>query len=138
MWAAQCFTQGSKSHLHSADMSFLDKVQKATKSSQDDCVKKGWKLYRNTKGEEVKLRHVLEKIHVWVGEIIKVVDIGVSADQSGHAALPWAIVKLIIEVGQYTLNSSKVAKAGESRLDFQVSMCSPRSRKVLNPFLRSL
>jgi hypothetical protein len=56
-------------------------------------------VYRNKNGEEVKLRHVLEKISVWVTEIIKVVDLGVSFDQSGHAALPWAIVKLVITVG---------------------------------------
>lgn len=100
----------TKFHLHSADMCFLDKIQKATKRSQEICVKKGWTIYRNKNGEEVKLRHVLEKIHVWVGEIIKIVDIGVSADQSGHAALPWALVKLITEVGQSALIFKRLLK----------------------------
>ena len=100
----------TKFHLHSADMSFLDKVQIATRSSQEDCVQKGWTIYRNKNGEEVKLRHVLGKIHAWVGEIIKIVDIGVSADQSGHAALPWAIVKLITEVGPCALVFKRLLK----------------------------
>ena len=89
----------SKFHLYSTDTSFIEKVQKATKTRQQDCIAKGWTLYRNKNGEKVMLRHVLEKIHIWVGTIIKIVDLGVSADQSGHAALPWAIVKSITEVG---------------------------------------
>ena len=89
----------SKFHLYSANISFIDKVQEATERRQKYCVDKGWTLYRNKKGEKVMLRHVLEKTHTWVGTIIKIVDVGVSADQSGHAALPWAIVKSITEVG---------------------------------------
>ncbi len=86
-----------------ADLSFVDKVQEVTEQKQKDCVKKGWTVYRNKNREEVKLRHVLEKTSVWVKELIKIIDVGVSADQSGHAALPWAIVKLITEVGGFIL-----------------------------------
>ena len=81
-----------------ADLCFVNKVQEATESKQKDCVSKGWRVYRNKDGEEVKLRHVLEKISVWVKEIIKIVDVGVSLDQSGHAALPWAVVKYLTTV----------------------------------------
>ena len=69
-----------------------------TESKQKACVENGWTIYRNKNGEEVKLRHVLEKISVWIKEIIKIIDLGVSFDQSGHAALPWAIVKYVTEV----------------------------------------
>ena len=34
----------------------------------------------------------------WVKEAMKIVDVGISFDQSGHAALPWAIVKFMTEV----------------------------------------
>lgn len=81
-----------------ADLCFVNKVQEATESKQKDCVSKSWRVYRNKDGEEVKLRHVLEKISVWVKEIIKIVDVGVSLDQSGHAALPWAVVKYLTTV----------------------------------------
>ncbi|MCJ1273175.1 hypothetical protein MMC21_000964 [Puttea exsequens] len=70
----------------------LRQVQEATNNKKELCLSKGWKIYRNKQGEEVKLRHVLEKVSKWVKGIIKVVDSGVSFDQSGHAALPWAIV----------------------------------------------
>ena len=81
-----------------------NKVQEATMSNKELCVAKGWRLYRNKDGEEVKIRHVLEKISVWVKEIIKVIDVGVSLDQSGHAALPWAIVKYLTTVGKHVAN----------------------------------
>ena len=55
-------------------------------------------MYRKKNGEEVKLRHVLEKLSVWVESAIKVIDLGVSFDQSSHAALPWGVVKFIITV----------------------------------------
>ena len=77
-------------------------------SKREQCVAKGWRLYRNKHGEEVKLRHVLEKISVWVKEIIKVIDVGVSMDQSGHAALPWTIVKYLTTVGK-SVKPSKLA-----------------------------
>lgn len=62
-------------------------------------MKKGWRIYRNKAGEDVKLRHVLEKISVWVKGIMSVIDMGVSLDKSGNAALPWAIVKYLITIG---------------------------------------
>ena len=99
----------------------MDKVQEATESKKKDCISKGWKLYRNKKGEEVKLRHVLEKISTWVKTIIKVVDVGVSADQSGHATLPWAIVKYLTMVWSM-LQMAKAADDRVHRLDSRISM----------------
>ncbi len=43
-----------------ADVRPLNKVQEATESKKKLCVAKGWRIYRNKHGEEVKLRHVLE------------------------------------------------------------------------------
>ena len=87
-----------------ADLCFVNKVQEATESNQKDCVSRGWRVYRNKNGEEVKLRHVLEKISVWVKEIVKIIDVGVSLDQSGYAALPWAVVKSLTTVGTHVID----------------------------------
>ncbi|KAF4612479.1 hypothetical protein G7Y89_g15600 [Cudoniella acicularis] len=76
------------------------------------CEDKAWRVYWNKNGEEVKLRHVLEKISVWVTEIIKIVDFGVSFDKSGYAALPWGIVKLIITVGNQTSSPANARFSG--------------------------
>lgn len=55
-------------------------------------------MYRNKQGEDVKLRHVLEKISAWVTEVVNIVDVPVSFDPSGHEALPWAVIKFLVTV----------------------------------------
>ncbi len=48
----------------------------------------------------MKLRHVLEKISAWVDGSIKLGDSLASFDQSGHIALPWGAIKLILTVSE--------------------------------------
>lgn len=91
----------SDNHVEPADLRSLHKVQEATESKKYLCIVKGWRIYRNKYGKEVKLRHVLEKISVWVKGIIQVIDVGVLMDQSGHAALLWSIVKYLTTVGMH-------------------------------------
>ncbi len=90
------------------------------------------KVYRNKQGEEVKLRHVLEKVSVWVKGIINIVDVGVSFDQSGHAALPWGIVKYLTTVRDHAVRVPKPTNTREYRLASQISMCSAVLWKALN------
>ena len=114
---------------------FFDKVHEATESRKQDCVSKGWKLYRNKQGEEVKLRHVLEKVAVWVKGIINIVDMGISFDHSGHAALPWAIVKYLMTVRAQVVRLSTPTNTREHRLASQISICSAVLSKALNLLL---
>lgn len=89
--------------VQSTNLRPFNQIQIATEKKKELCVDKGWNVWEKN-GEKVKLRHVLAKISVWVTEIIKIVDIGVSFDHSGHAALPWAVVKFIITVENQTTN----------------------------------
>ena len=93
--------------LNPTDLFSLNKVQEATTRRQEACIKKGWTVYRNKNGEEVKLLHILQKTSTWVKEAIKIVDVGVSFDQSGQAALPWAMVKLLTEVRLNAIDDGK-------------------------------
>ena len=102
----------------SVNIWFIYKVQETTESKKQDCISKGWKVYRNKQGEEVKLRHVLEKVSVWVKAIISVVDVGVSFDQSGHAALPWGIVKYLTTVRDHAV---RVPKPTNTRIQIGIS-----------------
>lgn len=108
------------------------KVQETTESKKQDCVSKGWEVYRNKQGEEVKLRHVLEKVSVWVKGIINIVDVGVFFDQSGHAALPWGIVKYLTTVRDHAVRVPKPTNTREYRLASQILMCSAVLLKALN------
>jgi hypothetical protein len=82
-----------------ADRRSSYQIQTETDKKKALCVAKGWKVFRRKNGEEVKLRHVLEKISVWLQASVKVVDAAVSSDQSAHVAVPWACVKFLITVG---------------------------------------
>lgn len=50
--------------------------------------------------------------------IIKIVDVGVSFDQSGHAALPWGIVKYLTTVRDHAV---RVPKPTNTRIQIGIS-----------------
>lgn len=60
-------------------------------------------MFKNKKGEDVKLRHVLEKISVWVEGSIKLGDQLAAFDKSGQVALPWGVVKLLLTVMHFII-----------------------------------
>jgi len=74
----------------------LEDVMVAVEEKRRSCLEKRWK-YKNSKGEDVILRNLFEKIAVWVGKFKEVVDIAVQYDPM-HAALPWAAVRLVLQV----------------------------------------
>lgn len=60
------------------------------------CLQRRWRL-RKRNGELVFLRDVLGKIVMWVKKFKEVGDAAVQYDPS-HAALPWAGVRLVLQV----------------------------------------
>jgi hypothetical protein len=85
----------------------LEDVLAAVEEKKQSCLEKRWK-YKNSKGEDVIFRNLLAKIAVWVDKFKEVGDIGVQYDQM-HAALPWAAVRLILQVQAFhhLLNTSE-------------------------------
>ena len=83
---------------NNAESPLAIQIRVAAEDKKTLCVSKGWRVYRNKQGEEVKIRQVLEKLSVWVKGMLKVIDKGVAFDRSGHAALPWGIVKYLMTV----------------------------------------
>ncbi|KAK3997931.1 hypothetical protein QBC44DRAFT_346703 [Cladorrhinum sp. PSN332] len=81
--------------ISSSGQDMLGTLKQAIESEKQCCIDKGWAVYKS-EGKEIKLRYVLEKISVWVNEIIPIVDQAVRFDASGNAAMPWAIVKLLV------------------------------------------
>ena len=60
------------------------------------CLTKRWKV-RRSHGQNLILRDVFGKIIVWVQKFKEIGDISVQYD-SAHATLPWAGVRLLLEV----------------------------------------
>lgn len=74
----------------------LEGVLVAVEEKKRSCLEKRWK-YKNSKGEDVILRDLFGKIVVWVDRFKEVGDIAVQYDPM-HAALPWAAVRLVLQV----------------------------------------
>lgn len=56
-----------------------------------------WK-YKKSNGEDVILRDLFEKMAKWVNKFKEFGDIAVQYDPA-HAALPWACVRFLLQVG---------------------------------------
>jgi hypothetical protein len=63
------------------------------------CMKRRWK-YKKSSGEDVILRDLFEKMTKWVVKFKEIGDVAVQYDP-GHAALPWAGVRFILQVGGF-------------------------------------
>lgn len=84
---------------HSQDeLTILSDLQVLTESAKEQCIKKRWRFSRpGRNGETIVLRDIVTKIVVWIERFKQVGDTVVQYDP-GHAALPWAGVRFILQV----------------------------------------
>jgi hypothetical protein len=77
-------------------LSILSDLEKEVEEAQRICEKK--KLgYARKNGEKVVIRDVLGKIVQWINVFKEVGDVAVQYDPA-HAALPWALVRFLLQV----------------------------------------
>ena len=78
-------------------LSVLTDLYVLTKESKEKCIAGKWKYTRKS-GEAVILRDVFDKIVKWIDIFKQVGDAAVQYDPV-HAALPWAGVRFVLQVG---------------------------------------
>src|SRR5437764_3167429 len=78
-------------------LAILDDILAAVEEKKKLCVEKSWK-YKKSNGETIILRDVFEKMIKWMNKFKEVGDMMVQYDP-GHAALPWAGVRFLLQVG---------------------------------------
>lgn len=74
----------------------LDQLRCAAEEKKNLCLAKRWK-YSKKNGETIILRDVIDKIITWIDKFIRIGDCAVQYDPI-HAALPWAGVRLLLQV----------------------------------------
>ena len=79
--------------------SILESISNETRRIVDANRERAWKI--KVKGEDIVLRDVGMKILQWVAKFKEIGDIVVQYD-SGHAAVPWAIFRFLLQVGSNT------------------------------------
>ena len=79
-------------------LTILSDLQALTESAKEQCIKKRWRFSRpGRNGETIVLRDIFAKMVVWIERFKQVGDTVVQYDP-GHAALPWAGVRFILQV----------------------------------------
>lgn len=73
----------------------LEEIIQYVKLQQTRCMEKRWKIEIN--GKTVYLRDVCDKIIQWINKFKQIGDIVMQYDP-GHAALPWAAFRLLLQV----------------------------------------
>lgn len=81
-------------------LDILQHLQTTARERQTECEDQRWKF--ELKGRKIIIRDVLEKIIVWIDKVKQIGDIAVSFDPV-HAALPWAGIRFLLQVGLIAL-----------------------------------
>ena len=79
-------------------LAILSDLQVLTESAKEQCIKKRWRFKRpGRNGETIVLRDIFQKMVVWIDKFKQIGDTVVQYDP-GHAALPWAGLRFILQV----------------------------------------
>lgn len=78
----------------------LEELLELIEEKKQLCLRRRWK-FKNRNGELVFLRDILGKMSVWINRFKEVGDVAMQYDSS-HAALPWAGVRLVLQVSVQT------------------------------------
>ena len=103
LWASaqEALTDLDRQQLASYDgrdmLALLSDLQIITESARDQCIKKRWRFRLGRNGETIVLRDIFNKMVVWINMFKQIGDTVMQYDP-GHAALPWAGVRFILQV----------------------------------------
>ena len=79
-------------------LAILSDLQVLTESAKGQCIKKRWRFKKpGRNGETIVLRDIFQKMVVWIDMFKQIGDTVVQYDP-GHAALPWAGLRFILQV----------------------------------------
>ncbi len=79
-------------------LGILSDLQVLTESAKEQCIKKRWRFTRpGRNGETIVMRDIFNKMVVWINVFKQIGDTAVQYDP-GHAALPWAGVRFILQI----------------------------------------
>ena len=79
----------------------LEKILGILEDKQQECMRKRWR-YKKKNGEEIVLREIFAKITHRVARVKEIGD-GLVQYDPHHAAIPWAAIRLVLQVGFPTL-----------------------------------
>lgn len=80
-------------------LNVIDSLRQTTNDAYETCVHKRWQIKLPGRQEKIIVRDLLGKITHWL-EIFQAVGDQAMSYDPGHAALPWAGVRFLLQVGR--------------------------------------
>ena len=74
----------------------IEELVEAVREKQEMCLENQWEF--EFRGRSINLRHQADKVISWLAKFKEVGDIAIQQDPS-HAALPWAGIRFLLQVG---------------------------------------
>ncbi|KAJ6264939.1 Vegetative incompatibility protein [Drechslerella dactyloides] len=110
-------------------LDILKSILKAAEDAKTIAHEKAWKI--KWKGEDIVIRDITEKIIVWVKKFKEVGDTIVQYDP-GHAALPWAAVRFLLQVTIQDVENRGNVLIGIEKVSKIISRCSAMEQVYLH------
>ena len=79
------------------ELDILDSLEQTTREAYDTCIRKRWHITIPGKGKKIIIRDLLRKVAHWI-ELFKTVGDQVVQYDPGHAALPWAGARFLLQI----------------------------------------
>lgn len=91
------FNQSNDQINDQSTLDIIDSLTRTTNEAYETCIRKRWQIKLPGKKDKIVVRDLLGKITHWIQVFKNVGDQAVSFDP-GHAALPWAGARFLIQV----------------------------------------
>lgn len=100
---------------HKSELDMLESLGQTTQEAYDICIRKRWQHAIPGKGKKIIIRNLLSKVAHWVEIFQSVGDQAVSFDP-GHAALPWAGTRFLVQIAINDFNKIDFVVQGAEKI----------------------
>ena len=108
----------------------LDDLLTTIDDTKKDFQRKQWRVHVGPKKEAIILRDIFSKIATWVQKFVEVGDVATQYDP-GHAALPWACIRLLLKASISNVEKAKVVVEGIERVSNLIVWCNIQEQLYL-------
>ena len=110
----------------------LDDLLGIVSNAREEYQRKQWRVHISAKNEVIILQDVFSKIAVWIKKFVEVGDTAMQYD-TGHAALPWAAVRVLLTASTSNIEKAKLVIEGIEQICNLITWCNVQERIYLHP-----
>ncbi|KAK2775329.1 ankyrin repeat protein [Colletotrichum kahawae] len=108
-----------------------EQLLELVQEKKQQCMDRRWKFKRSN-GDVIVIRDVFEKVVRWIQKFIAVRDVAIQYDPV-HAALPWAGVRMLLQVAVNDTETLAAVAEGIEMISYHIGRCAIYERLYLVP-----